>query len=461
MCDDRGMTWAPVIAGATGAVVLAGFGLGGDATNLHNGLIALSAAVMGASILRFHRGHPEGWLLLAVGVAHAVMFVGRQYGRHPDAPLASWITWFGAWPLPAVLVLVAVTVMCFPDGRPPGRPWNTAMVVMIVGGALLTVVSMLWSPEFTRMGVAVEPPFALPGRVGAIEWFDFVRPVAYTAIQVVWVACVVSRIVRARGIEARQLRFFVVAVALNLVVLFVGLIATGSPQAGLLTVPLLPIAAGISIIANSYEALLVELRASSRRMMAAEEEARRRIERDLHDGVQHGLLVVGIELGRLVTMADANGDDQLRRHAQTSRELLLASVAELRELARGIHPAALTQDGLEAALGHVADRSPIPVKLEIDLADRCRPDIEATAYFVAGEGITNAARHSGASRVTVRATRETSTLTLDVIDDGVGGAQPLRGLVGLADRVTAAGGRFHIDSPAGRGTRLRAVIPCE
>jgi len=460
VCDDPGMAWAPVIATAAGTLVLTGFAFGNDAANLHNGLLAVSSVVMGASILRFHRGHREGNLLLAVGVAHAVMFFGRQYGRHPSAPLARWITWFGVWPLPAVLVLVAVTVMCFPDGRLVGRGWTRAIVAIAVVGGALTVVSALWSPEYSRMGLLVEPPFVLPGRSGAIAWFDVARPIAYTAIQVVWVSCVVSRIVRARGNEARQLRFFVFAVALNLAVLAGGLIATGSPRAGLLSVPILPVAAGVSIIANSYEALLAELRASSKRMVAAEDEARRKLERDLHDGVQHGLLVLGIELGRLVALAELKGDPDLAEHARASRDQLLRAVAELRELARGIHPAALTQDGLEAALGLLADRSAIPVRLDLAVTGSCGSEAEATAYFVVSEGITNAARHSGATHVTVRAARGDATLDLEVIDDGAGGARPLRGLVGLADRVAAAGGRFHVDSPVGRGTRLHAVIPC-
>jgi signal transduction histidine kinase len=461
MCHDPGVTWAPFIAAAAGALVAAGFGFGNDPSNLHNGLIAVSSIVMGASILRFHRGHRAGELLLAVGAAHAVMFFGRQYGQHPTAPLAEWVTWFGVWPLPATLVLVAVTVMCFPAGRLPGPRWTRAIVVMAVAGGALTLMSALWSPEYERMGLLVQPPFVLPGRASAIAVFDVARPVAYTAFQVVWVSCVVWQIVRARGTEARQLRFFVFAVVLNLAVLVGGLIATGSPRAGLLTVPLLPVAAGVSIIASSYEALLAEQRASGKRMVVAEDQARRRLERDLHDGVQHGLLVLGIELGRLVALAEAKGDDELAQQARSSRDQLLAAVTELRELARGIHPAALTQDGLEAALGFLADRSPIPVRLDVDVVGRCGSDTEATAYFVASEGIANAARYSGATHVTVRVARDDETLALEVIDDGAGGAHPLRGLVGLTDRVVAAGGRFQIDSPVGRGTRLHAVIPCE
>lgn len=242
------------------------------------------------------------------------------------------------------------------------------------------------------------------------------------------------------------------AVGLNLPVLVGGFVATGSPRAGLLTVPLIPVAAGIAIIANSYEVLLSELRASSKRMMTAQDTARRQLERDLHDGVQHGLVVLGLELGRLVEMAEAGGNEEMTERARSSRRQLLSATAELRELARGIHPAVLTEDGLEAAIGLLADRSPTPVRLRVDMTQRCRPETEATAYFVVSEGLANAARYSGATHVTVSVERRGALLNVTVADDGVGGAQVLHGLQGLADRVTALGGRFGVDSPAGRGT---------
>lgn len=455
------MSWPPIVATLGGAVVVVGFGLGSYPANVHNGLIAVSALVMGASILRFHEGHREGRLFLAVGVAHAVMFFGRQYGRHSSYVAARWITWFGVWPLPAVLVLVAATVMCFPDGRFPGRGWIVCFRIIAIVGALMTVVSALWGTEYQRVGVLVDPPFVLAGRSVATSVFDVARPVAYTAFQVVWAACVAVRIVRTRGNEARQLRLFVFAVGLNLAVLIGGLVASGSPRAGLLTVPLLPVAAGVAIIANSYEQLLAELRNATRRMMTAQDDARRVIERDLHDGVQHGLLVLGIDLGRMVELAEARGDDELADRARSSRQQLLAATAGLRELARGIHPAVLTEDGLEAALGLLADRSPIPVRLMVELGSGPgvdEPEAASTAYFVVAEGLTNAARYSGASHVTVDVARRRDELTLEVRDDGVGGAIMRHGLQGLADRVAALGGRFTLDSPG--GTRIEVVVPC-
>jgi signal transduction histidine kinase len=455
------MSWPPVIAVTAGGLVVAGFALGSYPANLHNGLIAVSSLVMGASILRFHAGHREGRLFVVVGLTHAVMFFGRQYGRHPSYPMAQWVAWLGVWPLPAVLALVAATVMCFPDGRFPSHRWTVAFCTIAVVGAVLSVVSAVWGTEYQRVGVLVAPPFVLPGRSTATAFFDVARPACYLAFQVVWAACVVSRLVRARGSEARQLRWFVFTVGLHLAVLIGGLVATGSPRAGLLTVPLLPVAAGIGIIANSYEVLLGELRASSKRMMTAQDAARRQLERDLHDGVQHGLVVLGLELGRLVELAEADGNEEMTERARSSRRQLLVATAELRELARGIHPAVLTEDGLDAALGLLADRSAIPVRLRVEVGQRCRPEIEATVYFVVGEGLTNAARYSCASHVTVRVERRGAALNVEVVDDGVGGAQLFHGLQGLADRVTSLGGRFEVDSPAGGGTRLLAVLPCE
>lgn len=460
MCDDPPVPWSPVIAALTGALVVGGFVMGGDEANLHNALIAVSALVMGASILRFHVRHREGRLFIVVGAAHAVMFFGRQYGRHPSYPAARWVTWFGVWPLPAVLVLVAAAVMCYPDGRLPGRRWTIALAGLGAVGGLLTVVSALWNVEYDRMGLLVAPPFTVPGRNAAMRVFDVARPLVFTAIQVTWAACIVERLVRAGASEARQIRWLVYAVVLNLVVLVGGLIVTGEPRAALLTVPLLPVAAGIGIIANSYEALLDDVRATARRIVTAEDAARRRIERDLHDGVQHRLLVLGIELGRLVERADDTGDTALADQARSSRDQLLQATAELRELARGIHPSVLADDGLEAALGMLADRSPIPVRLHVGLDGRCGAEAEATAFYVASEGLTNASRHSGAGHVTVSASRTGETLELVVADDGVGGAELLRGLRGLADRVASVGGRFHVHSPLGEGTRIEAVIPC-
>jgi signal transduction histidine kinase len=207
--------------------------------------------------------------------------------------------------------------------------------------------------------------------------------------------------------------------------------------------------------------LVLELQATAQRLVAAGDEARRRLERDLHDGAQQHLVTVAVELGALVRLAAANGSADLAAPADLARIHLLAAVAELREMARGLHPAVLTQDGLQAALGFLSDRSAVPVRLNVQVERRLAPAVEATAYFMVSEGLTNVAKHSGAELVRVRAELTAAGLLVEVTDDGCGGAavRPGSGLEGLADRVTALGARLVIDSGP-RGTRLGTVLPC-
>ncbi|ETK37787.1 hypothetical protein MPTA5024_02305 [Microbispora sp. ATCC PTA-5024] len=205
-----------------------------------------------------------------------------------------------------------------------------------------------------------------------------------------------------------------------------------------------------------------QLQSAARRIVSAGDAARRRLERDLHDGVQLRLVTLGLELGALAEQAKASGDGLLASRARDARAQLLEATADLRELARGLHPMVLAQDGLEAALAAVADRSAIPVRLRVSVGSRLPREIEATAYYLVSESITNAARHSAASVVTVDVAAGDDGLRIAVSDDGRGGARPAAGsgLQGLADRVAALGARLELDSPAGAGTRLRTVLPC-
>ncbi|MEJ7634142.1 ATP-binding protein [Aeromicrobium sp.] len=448
-----------VVAG-TGLLVATGFTLGFRLDNLHNGLLALSFTAVGSFVLHRQPGQREAKLFLAAGVAHAVMFFGRQVGQHGDFPAAEWVAWFGVWPLPLVLALAGAAIMGFPDGRLPGPAWTIAFRIMLGAAVVLSMVSALWPVEYARTGIVVAHPFDLPGGQAAESFFDVARPVCYTAFQLLWAMCVVARLRRASTDEAHQLRWFVSAVAGSAVVLLLGLATDGSPRAGVLAVSLVPVAAGIAIVESAYEVLLRELRAAAKRIVTAQDDARRRIERDLHDGAQHRLVTLGIDLGRLVDRAERAGDPELVAAAVSARRQLLDATAELRELARGIHPAVLTQDGLAAALERLVDGSTIPVRLAVDMTDRCPPEIEATAYFVASEALTNATRHSGASQCAVSVVRTPSTLRLDVTDDGRGGVTTGGGLAGMADRVTSLGGRLAVESPADGGTCLRMELPC-
>ncbi|GIF20458.1 hypothetical protein Ate02nite_31880 [Paractinoplanes tereljensis] len=655
------MRW--VVGAATAVLVAGGLVLGFHLGNLHNGLIAVSFAAVGFYVLRRRPDNREGRLFVAVGAAHAVMFAGRQYGlRDGPLPGASWVGWFGVWPLPLVLVLVGVAVMCFPTGRLPSRRWVPVVGGLAAIGLVLSVVSALWPVEWPRTGLVADFPFDLAGQSAADAFYRVARPVGYLLFQLTWVVCVVVRVRQARGDETRQLRWFLYAAAVSAAVMVVGLAVWGSPVPGTLTAPLLAVAAGAAILryrlydidpvinkslvfgamavlvtaayavvvtgagrlvdgygtllsllatggvavafeplrrrvqrladrvvygrrATPYEALarlsahftapagglldsicgtvadavgarevtlwtgpadelraasiwppgtplppgprtladlptrpaapvqpaergdgrsggaitvspvrhdgrfrgaitvtkapgeavttaesrlvgdlaaqaglVLELRATAQRLVAAGDAARRRLERDLHDGAQQRLVTVAMELGAVVRLA---GDTEVGARAEEVRRRLLAAIAELREMARGLHPAVLTQDGLAAAIEFLADRSALPVRLTMSVPRRLPTEVESTAYFVVSEGLTNAAKHSGAEAVAVRVEDAEGGLVVEVSDDGGGGAEVRAGsgLEGLADRLATLDARLRVESgPA--GTRLRTVIPC-
>ncbi len=200
------------------------------------------------------------------------------------------------------------------------------------------------------------------------------------------------------------------------------------------------------------------LRAAARRIVTAEDAARRRIERDLHDGAQQRLVTLGLELGALAERADP----ALAARVRAVRTQLLDATSELRELARGLHPMVLTEQGLGAALETLADRSSIPVRLSVVLDDRLPREVEATTYFLVSEALTNAARHSDARLVRVCVITADAGLLVEVADDGRGGAIHTEGggLQGVADRLAALGARLQLDSPVGGGTRIMTVLPC-
>jgi signal transduction histidine kinase len=205
-----------------------------------------------------------------------------------------------------------------------------------------------------------------------------------------------------------------------------------------------------------------ELRASRARIVEAADAARRRLERDLHDGAQQRLVELALDL----RMARARLDDapeQARELLDAALGDLDAATRELRELARGIHPAALTEGGLRTALEGLAMRASVPTRLVAVPDERFAAPVEATAYFTVAEALTNAARYAGAGRVEVEAVRLNGRLCVEVRDDGRGGADPAAGsgLRGLADRVAALDGVLQVSSPNGNGTVLRVEIPCE
>jgi signal transduction histidine kinase len=188
---------------------------------------------------------------------------------------------------------------------------------------------------------------------------------------------------------------------------------------------------------------------------------RRQIERDLHDGAQQRLLALGMELGMALEKFDTD-PEAARDLVGDAHQELQRAIAELRNLARGVHPAVLTDRGLDAALSALAARSPVPVRLDVDVDERPPASVEATAYFIVAEALTNAARYANATHVDVRVREVDGKLHVTVVDDGVGGAQQQTGggLAGLADRASSVEGSLQIASPAGGPTVIDAELPC-
>jgi signal transduction histidine kinase len=208
-------------------------------------------------------------------------------------------------------------------------------------------------------------------------------------------------------------------------------------------------------------ARLEELRASRARIVEAADEERRRIERNLHDGTQQRLVSISMALG----LAQAKlATDPADAHAVfgEARESLATALQELRELSHGIHPAVLTERGLVAALEELALRGTVPVDLALDGTRRLPEQVEAAAYYVVSEALANVAKHARATSAHVHVEPVNGNVVVEVADDGVGGVDASNGsgLRGLADRVEALGGRFSLASPPGRGTVVRAEIPC-
>jgi signal transduction histidine kinase len=207
---------------------------------------------------------------------------------------------------------------------------------------------------------------------------------------------------------------------------------------------------------------LEAVRASRARLVEAGDTERRRIERDLHDGAQQRLVSLQISLQLLRRHLGPDADPAALAELEAAVDEAAKAVAEVRELARGVHPAVLTEAGLDAALASLAERSAVPVELETAVQARLPESVEATAYFVVAEALTNAARHADANRASVRAAVRDGRLHLEVADDGRGGADMAggTGLRGLEDRVAALGGTFGLSSPTGGGTRIAVELPC-
>jgi signal transduction histidine kinase len=203
-----------------------------------------------------------------------------------------------------------------------------------------------------------------------------------------------------------------------------------------------------------------ELRGSRARVLEAGQRERRRLERDLHDGAQQRLVALSLNLSVLQHRLD--GDAEARALLAEARSEIAVSLAELRDVAHGLHPAVVSNHGLTVAVESLAARAPVPVRLTVDLDGRVGEQVEVAAYYVVCESLTNIGKHAQATAAAVTVARRDDHIVVEVVDDGVGGADAERGtgLRGLADRVEALGGRLRVWTPRGGGTRVRAELPC-
>jgi PAS domain S-box-containing protein len=210
---------------------------------------------------------------------------------------------------------------------------------------------------------------------------------------------------------------------------------------------------------DAAEIRAAESRAAQRRILDSANAARRQLARDLHDGAQQRL--VTLLLGLQMAQADIGGEHAAPLLDDSIKEAH-AAIDELRELAAGIHPSVLTTHGLAAAVKELAARSPMPTAVVGTVPDRLPEDVEASAYFLAAEALTNVVKHAKATRAVVSMKYDGQALILEISDDGIGGASlhaDGSGLMGMADRASALGGQLTVDSPPGGGTRLRATLP--
>ncbi|HEX6781740.1 MAG TPA: sensor histidine kinase [Solirubrobacterales bacterium] len=391
----------------------------------------------------------------------------------------------------AILVQLLVT---FPSGRLQTRAQIVAVALAYLATGPLNLIWALFTDPTKQSGCegCPENPFLIGGAEGvanAIAAFQVLGGVVSIAIAI-WLlfrnwrgssaserrvltpvfatggtafAILLLQLVAGElgAPHAFQVVTFVVAVAIFACLPFAFLLGLLRSRIGRAEEVTTALSAENQQLTAELEAKVEELRASRHRIVEAGYAERRRVERDLHDGAQQRLmaLTMTLRLAREKLDADPAASAELLDEAM---EELSAATAELREFARGIHPVVLSDRGLAAALGGLAERSPVPVEIAAAPDERLPTPVESAAYFVVAESLTNVARYAGAELATVRVERRDGTLEVEVSDDGAGGADPDAGsgLRGLADRVAALDGSFAVRSEPGEGTTVEARIPC-
>jgi signal transduction histidine kinase len=392
----------------------------------------------------------------------------------------------------AILIHLLVS---FPAGRLASR---FQRIVVAAGYLTTTVMQLAWAifVDPAKQGDCEgcpENPILIAGHEGVAEVINAFQVTLASFAIVSTVAIVFLRWRRSTPAERRVLTPVVLTGAVAFTILLAQLIltevgvpqgvATGAYIAAIVVFAALPFAFLLGLLRSrigraeemtsalsaeneqltaELRAKVEELRASRARIVEAGYAERRRVERDLHDGAQQRLmaLTMNLRLARDKLAEDPAGTAELLDEAM---EELAAATAELRELARGIHPAVLSDRGLAAALGGLAERSPVPVEIVSTPGERLPAPVESTTYFVVAEALTNVARYAEARGASVRVGRADGVVEIEIADDGIGGADldAGTGLRGLEDRVAALEGSFAVRSRPGEGTTVEARIPCE
>jgi signal transduction histidine kinase len=460
--------------------------------------VVLAALVCGAAVVALmlssdHQDAKTAWAIFGPAVGWSFVGVGLYaWRRRPQSRTGELMVVLGfAWFLSALGFsdspllysfgfavgglwggVFLQLIMSFPSGRlSPG--WDRRLV--IAGYLIFTVASVpamlvagpheLGCDDCPTNVLLISPdPDLASIALGSVV-------VLYAVLFVIVLVRLIMRWRRAGQLERLQLTPVYVCGLLTFLLATVATAGAGDAAgwAVLSATALLPFAflAGllrshVARLDSDLRARVEELRASRARLVEAGDTERRRLERNLHDGAQARLVGLALLLGHARRRVES---DPVETAALLDRGMveLKASLAELRELARGIHPAVLTERGLGPALNAIASRAPVPVTLDTDGEPRLPAPIEAAAYFVVAEALANVAKYAQATEATVAVRRASGRVTVDVTDDGIGGADAAQGsgLRGLGDRVAALDGTLLLESPPGRGTRLHVEIPCE
>jgi signal transduction histidine kinase len=460
--------------------------------------VILAALLCGAVVVALllasdHQGSKAVWAILGPVVGWSFVGVGLYaWHRRPESRTGALMVTLGfAWFLsalsfansPLVYSLAFVTgglwggvflqlVMTFPSGRlAPG--WDRVLV--IAGYLIFTVASI---PAMLFAGPHELGCDDCPTNVLLVHRNGDLASVAlgfeallYVVLFLIVLVRLTLRWRRTNPIERLQLTPVYVCGLVTFLLVTAGTAGAGNGTWWLAFVAtaLLPFAflggllrSHVARLDAELRARVQELRASRARLVEAGDTERRRLERDLHDGAQARLVGLALLIGHARRRVETDPQETATLLDRAMVELK-TSLGELRELARGIHPAVLSERGLEPALHVLAARAPVPVTLETDGEQRLPAPVEIAAYFVVSEALANVAKYAQATEATVAVRRTNGCVTLDITDDGIGGADAAQGsgLRGLGDRIAALDGTLALESRPGQGTRLHVEIPCE